>query len=75
VLGAVAQARWFRARRAPAFVWAVPVLMVLPALVVYGLARYRAPLDPFLVMLAALAIVGAFDRRRARRGLSPEAPP
>jgi len=35
-----------RARRAPAFVWAFPVLLVLPAIAIYGQSRYRAPIDP-----------------------------
>lgn len=75
VLGVVAQLGLLPSRRAPLFVWAVPVLLVLPALAVYGLARYRAPLDPFLVMLAAVGLVGLVDRfgRTAGRSDGPVA--
>lgn len=48
----------------PLFFWLVPLMMVLPALAVYGLARYRAPVDPFLVMLAAFGLVAVYDRVR-----------
>jgi 4-amino-4-deoxy-L-arabinose transferase-like glycosyltransferase len=51
--GVAAQLGLVPARRAPAFVWAVPLLLALPALAIYGIPRYRAPIDPFLVMLAA----------------------
>ena len=54
------------ARRTPLFVWLFPVLMVLPAIAVYGLARYRTPIDPFLVMLAAVGAVAAYERLAAR---------
>ena len=64
LLGAFAQLRRAGPARAPAFVWLVPALNILPALLIYGIARYRAPVDPFLVMLAAIAIVAALDRRR-----------
>ena len=37
-------------------------LMVLPAIGVLGLERYRAPADPFLIMLAAVAIVAIAQR-------------
>jgi 4-amino-4-deoxy-L-arabinose transferase-like glycosyltransferase len=66
LIGAAVHVRTRRARRVPGFVWAVPALMVLPALVVYGLARYRAPVDPFLAMLAAVALVAAYDRLTRR---------
>jgi 4-amino-4-deoxy-L-arabinose transferase-like glycosyltransferase len=45
------------ARRAPAFVWAVPALMFLSvAFLVVETPRYRTPIDPFLVLLATLAV-------------------
>jgi 4-amino-4-deoxy-L-arabinose transferase-like glycosyltransferase len=62
LLGIAAQAGLLPSRRAPLFVWGVPVLLALPALAIYGLPRYRAPIDPFLVMLAAVGIVAALDR-------------
>ncbi|HEX2103714.1 MAG TPA: phospholipid carrier-dependent glycosyltransferase [Solirubrobacteraceae bacterium] len=55
------------ARRAPWFVWAFPVLMYLSvAFLVIETPRYRTPVDPFVVLLAALALVTA-GRRLARR--------
>jgi 4-amino-4-deoxy-L-arabinose transferase-like glycosyltransferase len=52
-----------RARLAPAFVWAVPVLMLLSVVfLVVETPRYRTPLDPFFVLLAALALATAWGR-------------
>jgi 4-amino-4-deoxy-L-arabinose transferase-like glycosyltransferase len=66
---AVAGAFTRLARRAPAFVWAVPVLMYLSVVfLVFETPRYRTPIDPFIVLLAALALVaGAARLARARR--------
>lgn len=64
VAGAVVQARGSGLRRAPSFVWAAPLLLLIPPLVIYGLPRYRAPVDPFLVLLAAVAVVALADARR-----------
>jgi 4-amino-4-deoxy-L-arabinose transferase-like glycosyltransferase len=64
-----------RARRAPLFVWAVPVLMFLSVVfLVVETPRYRTPIDPFLVLLAAAALAAGWQRVRATR-LSAEAPP
>jgi hypothetical protein len=38
--------------------------MVLPAIFIWGLARYRAPIDPFILMLAAVGIVAIAGRLR-----------
>jgi 4-amino-4-deoxy-L-arabinose transferase-like glycosyltransferase len=69
-----------RARRAPAFVWAVPALMFLSVVfLVVETPRYRTPIDPFLVLLAAAALASALravqaygqrreDRRQRGRG-------
>jgi 4-amino-4-deoxy-L-arabinose transferase-like glycosyltransferase len=55
------------ARRAPPFVWAFPVLMYVSVVfLVIETPRYRTPLDPFIVVLATLALVTA-GRRLARR--------
>lgn len=65
-------------RWGPLYVWLVPILMLLPALPIAGGARYRAPADPFLVMLATVALVTvtevALSRRRARAEDVPIAP-
>jgi len=60
---AVAGAFTARARRTPLFVWAVPVLMYLSVVfLVVETPRYRSPIDPFVILLAALAVT---SRRRA----------
>jgi 4-amino-4-deoxy-L-arabinose transferase-like glycosyltransferase len=64
---AVAGAFTAAARRTPWFVWAFPALMYLSVVfIVIETPRYRTPLDPFIVVLAALALVAA-GRRVARR--------
>jgi 4-amino-4-deoxy-L-arabinose transferase-like glycosyltransferase len=68
--GIAAQARALRSARPPPFIWLFPLLMVLPAIVVVGLPRYRAPLDPFLVMLAAVGIVACVEAVARRAGSS-----
>jgi 4-amino-4-deoxy-L-arabinose transferase-like glycosyltransferase len=56
------------ARRAPWWVWAMPALVYLGVVaMVFETPRYRTGIDPFLIMLAALAIVGGLERRRVRR--------
>ena len=43
---------------APAFVWLVPLAMYLSVVFLASeTPRYRAPLDPFVIVLAALALV------------------
>jgi 4-amino-4-deoxy-L-arabinose transferase-like glycosyltransferase len=44
------------ARAAPSWFWAVPVLM-LATVMVLATNRMRAPIDPFIVMLAALGLL------------------
>ena len=56
------------ARRAPLFVWAVPILLFASAVVISGKTRYRVVADPFLIMLAALALLYWWDRLVGRRG-------
>ena len=53
VIGAFDQ----RARAAPLWVWAVPLLMYLSVVfLVVETPRYRTAIDPFIVLLAALAL-------------------
>ena len=64
---AVAGAFTRLARRPPWFVWAFPALMYLSVVfLVIETPRYRTPLDPFIVLLATLALVTA-GQRLARR--------
>ena len=55
-----------RARRAPRWLWLVPVCLATSVFVT-GFIRFRAPIDPFLVILAALAVAGSLERRSRRR--------
>jgi 4-amino-4-deoxy-L-arabinose transferase-like glycosyltransferase len=53
-----------QARRVPLTWWLTPVLFVVVTVPTLGTARYRAPIEPFLVLLATLAIVALLDRWR-----------
>jgi hypothetical protein len=47
-----------RARRAPQWLWAIPILLAWSVLLVNSeTPRFRSPVDPYLIMLAACAIV------------------
>lgn len=50
----------------PGWVWLAAALLALSVLPTSGVPRYRAPLDPFLMMLAAVAVVAWRERRAAR---------
>ena len=53
------------ARRAPRWLWAVPVLFVISSVFVnVETPRFREPIDPFLIMLAACAIATVIERLR-----------
>lgn len=52
----------------PAFLWSVPVVMLAIAIPVAGVPRYRLPADPFMLLLAAIAVVSAVEALRGRRG-------
>jgi 4-amino-4-deoxy-L-arabinose transferase-like glycosyltransferase len=53
------------ARTAPRALWLWPLIAFVTAVVLEGTIRYRSPADPFLVLLAALALT---DRRWRARG-------
>lgn len=59
------------ARQVPRWLWLVP-LCLATSVFVTGFIRFRAPIDPFLVMLAALAVADVMDQvTRAARGGRP----
>jgi 4-amino-4-deoxy-L-arabinose transferase-like glycosyltransferase len=65
---ALAGALTGRARRAPAFLWVVPALMFLSVVfLVVETPRYRSAIDPFVVLLAGLALTGGLARARRVR--------
>jgi 4-amino-4-deoxy-L-arabinose transferase-like glycosyltransferase len=64
VLGAFTR----RARAAPLWLWAVPLLMYLSVVfLVVETPRYRTAIDPFIVLLAALASPARSPRSAPRR--------
>jgi 4-amino-4-deoxy-L-arabinose transferase-like glycosyltransferase len=61
-------------RRGPPWLWLVPVLLLLSATVVVGEVRFRAPVDPFLVLLAALGADAVLTWLRRPAGARPRSP-
>ena len=68
---AIAGAFTRAARAAPRALWGCPAVLLASMLLLFGTTRYRAPADPFLVMLAALALEAG--HRRLRRSRLPSA--
>jgi 4-amino-4-deoxy-L-arabinose transferase-like glycosyltransferase len=65
---AIAGALTSRARRMPLYVAAVPILLYLGVVFfVFETPRYRTGIDPFIVMLASVALVAAWNAIAARR--------
>jgi hypothetical protein len=51
--------------RAPRWLWGVPLVMWLTVVLVNAeTPRFREPLDPFLILLAAVALAGLLTRLR-----------
>lgn len=56
-------------RAAPKWVWAVPLLLALSVVLVnVETPRFRAPIDPFLILLASAALASVAERVSARLG-------
>lgn len=52
-----------RVRRAPVWLWAMPILLALSVVLVNAeTPRFRSPIDPYLILLAACALAGALRR-------------
>ncbi|MDQ1697303.1 MAG: hypothetical protein QOJ03_2656 [Frankiaceae bacterium] len=56
-----------RTRAAPAAMWLVPVMLFAATLPLQSFSRFRAPAEPFLALLAALAVCAAGNAVTARR--------
>ena len=55
------------------FIYFMIVLTVMQCLILYGIPRFRAPIEPMLILLAAGAIWGIGQRRKARAdSMKPE---
>lgn len=52
-------------RPGPLWLWAIPVLIVLSVVPLLGPPRYRIPADPFLAILAGVALTALRDRLRS----------
>jgi 4-amino-4-deoxy-L-arabinose transferase-like glycosyltransferase len=63
-----------RVRRAPPWLWLVP-LTLTSIVVVTSFIRFRAPIDPFLVLLAAAGFASLTERRWRRPGTARAADP
>jgi hypothetical protein len=50
-------------RRTPLAFWATPLLFVAVTIPTLGTSRYRAPIEPFIVLLTAFALTHLFFRR------------
>jgi 4-amino-4-deoxy-L-arabinose transferase-like glycosyltransferase len=61
-------------RRRGRWVWLVPALLLLSAAIVVGETRFRAPVDPFLVLLAALGVNAVLTWLRRPAGATPRSP-
>jgi 4-amino-4-deoxy-L-arabinose transferase-like glycosyltransferase len=71
VLGALATRA---VRRVPWALWLCPVVLLVPNMLAAGLARYRSPVDPFLIMIAALGLRAAYERLEGRRRVPAAVP-
>jgi 4-amino-4-deoxy-L-arabinose transferase-like glycosyltransferase len=60
------------ARTAPWSLWLAPVLISASTVLLLGESRLRVLVDPFLLLLAALAVVALADRLRVARGAGDE---
>ena len=59
-------------RAAPKWIWFVPLLLALSVVLVnVETPRFRAPVDPFLILLAAAGLVTAAARVRSALGRTP----
>jgi len=71
---ALAGAATRAARRTPLFVWAIPVLLFASVVfLAVETPRYRTALDPFVVLLAAVAVTTALRTGAERVGRRPPA--
>jgi 4-amino-4-deoxy-L-arabinose transferase-like glycosyltransferase len=68
---AIAGACTRAARRAPWALWCCPLVLLLSTVFVIGATRYRVPADPFLVILAALALLRITASAGSRQGPRP----
>jgi len=61
-----------RRRAGPVFVWLTPVVLLATTIPIIGSPRYRAVVDPFLILLAALTLSGWGGGRLSSRSSRPD---
>ena len=61
-----------RRRLGPLFVWLVPLILLATTVPIIGSPRYRAVVDPFLIMLAALTLSAWAGGRLSSRSSRPD---
>jgi len=66
VLAAAGAVLLLRRRAGPWWLWIAPALLLASVVPLLGPVRYRAPLDPFLVLLAGAAVAARRERRERR---------
>ncbi len=54
----------------PLFLWLIPFLLIASAAPIAGLPRYRVPIDPFLMILAAIGLIWLWDHLPAGERLA-----
>jgi 4-amino-4-deoxy-L-arabinose transferase-like glycosyltransferase len=60
-----------RARRMPWYFWSTALLLYLGLILVSGNIRYRSVIEPFIVLLASLALLSGYERYHTIRMVSP----
>jgi 4-amino-4-deoxy-L-arabinose transferase-like glycosyltransferase len=71
IVGAVVLIRRPKGQRGPPWLWALMIVLPAATLPIIGLPRYRAGGEPFLLILAANAMLAVWDLMRARPQRSP----
>ena len=52
--------------------WWIPAILFLTLLPIIGNSRYRTPVDPFLLLLAAVAVLRGSAAWHARKGATAQ---
>ena len=65
VLAAAGVVLLVRRRQGPVFPWLVPLILLATTVPIIGSPRYRAVVDPFLILLAGVALSAWIGRRTA----------
>ena len=77
IVGALAAVGAFTrsARAASGFLWTPPIVLLLSTIFIDSASRYRMPLEPFIIILAALGLPAGLDWLRRRTRMPSTNPP